>query len=77
MDLHGIVVNAILSFDGPFTYQQLIEKLNNNTEIDLNKKDTYSCVLSKIQEIFELSSIKVVPFSSPTKYFVDGKAISW
>ena len=73
MDLYGIVVNAILSFDGPFTYQQLIEKLKNNTEIDLSKKDTNSCVLSKIQEIFELSSIKLIPFSNPTKYFVDGK----
>jgi len=73
MDLHGVVVNAILSFDGPFTYQQLIEKLKNDTEVDLSKKDTYSRVLSKIQELFELSSIRVVPFSNPKKYFVDGK----
>ena len=73
MDLHGVVVNAILSFDGPFTYQQLIEKLKNDTKIDLSKKDTYSRVLSKIQELFELSSIKVVPCSNPTEYFVDGK----
>ena len=73
MDLHGVVVNAILSFDGPFTYQQLIEKLKDDTKIDLSKKDTYSRALSKIKELFELSSIKVIPFSNPTKYFVDGK----
>ena len=73
MNLHGIVVNTILSFDGPFTYRELIEKLKNDTRIDLTKKDTYSRVLSKIQEIFELSSIKIIPFSNPTKYFVDGK----
>lgn len=71
MDLHGVVVNNILSFQGPFTYQQLFEKLRNDTEIDLNKGDNYSRVLSKIQELFELSSIKVVPFSRPTEYFVD------
>ena len=71
MDLHVAVANTILSFEDPFTYQQLFEKLKNDTEIDLNKDDNYSRVLSKIQEFFELSSIRVVPFSKPTKYFVD------
>lgn len=72
LDMHEVVVTAILSFEEPFTFKQLIEKLRSDSKLDLSKKDTYSCVLSKIQDIFELSSIKVVPFSNPTEYFVEG-----
>lgn len=70
MTIHNVVVNTILSFNGPFTYGELFEKLRTCSEIDLSKDETYSQVLSKVIEIFELPSIKVVPFSSPIQYYV-------
>ena len=71
MTIHSVVVNTILSFKGPFTYGELFNKLRTCSEIDLSNDETYSQVLSKVIEIFELPSIKVVPFSSPIEYYVD------
>lgn len=72
MDFHGAIVNTILSFEGSFTYRQLIDKIIKDDNIDLNNKDVISQVVSKIKEIFELPSIKVVPLSNPTQYYVVG-----
>lgn len=71
MTIHNAVVNTILSFKDPFTYAELLENLRTHPEIDWTNNEIQSQVLAKIKEIFECSSIKVLLFSNPTKYYVE------
>lgn len=69
MDYHTIVVNAILSFKAPFTYEELIEKIKETIEIT---DENEAVITKKVEEIFELSTVRNVPFS--TKYYMIGTA---
>ena len=73
MDFRKLVAKCILSFKEPFTYSELIKKIGQ--DVDLSKDGNYSSVLTAIQEIFEATSIKVVPFSSPIEYFVEWRLL--
>lgn len=69
MDYHTIVVNALLSFKEPFTYEELIEKIKEKVEIT---DDNEAIITKKVEEIFELSTVRNVPFT--TKYYMIGTA---
>ena len=69
MDYHTIVVNAVLSFKEPFTYEELIEKIKEKVEIT---DDNEAVITKKVEEILELSTVRNVPFT--TKYYMIGTA---
>lgn len=72
MDLRGIIVNIILSFEGSFTYKDLISRLKE--KVDMEDKKNYSEAMSIIKEIFEECSIKVLPCGSElTRYYRENK----
>jgi len=69
MDYHTIVVNAVLSFKAPFTSEELFNKIKESVEItESNEAD----IMEKVEEIFELSTVRNVPFT--TKYYMIGTA---
>ena len=69
MDYRTIVVNSVLSFKAPFTYEELMNKIKEKVEIT---KENEAVISKKVEEIFELSTVRNVPFT--TKYYMIGTA---
>lgn len=69
MDYHTIVVNAILSFKVPFTYEDLINKIKEKVELtDENR----AVIVNKVKELLDLTTVRKVPLTK--KYYVIGTA---
>ena len=69
MDYRTIVVISVLSFKAPFTYEELMNKIKEKVEIT---KENEAAITKKVEEIFELSTVRNVPWT--TKYYMIGTA---